>query len=76
MSISFGIAAASLVTATFLPECFHSNAPQMIEGIHRGFFVLGGMTILSTIVFSTLRSGDGDSVSQQKGARPIGAGHA
>jgi hypothetical protein len=28
--------------------------------------VLGGFTILSTIVFSRLKSGDGSSVSQQK----------
>jgi hypothetical protein len=76
MSISFGVAGASLVTAVFLPDRFHSNASQMIEGIHRGFFVLGAMTILSTIVFSSLKSGDGDSVSQQKAATPMEAGHA
>ena len=76
MAISFGVAAASLVTAVFLPDRFHSNASQMIEGIHRGFFVLGGMTILSTVVFSSLKSGDGDSVSQQKVTASVEAGHA
>jgi hypothetical protein len=38
----------------------------MIHGIHQAFLVLGLLTILSTIVFSGLKSGDGDNVSQQK----------
>jgi EmrB/QacA subfamily drug resistance transporter len=66
MSISFGVATASLVTAIFIPDRFHSSAPEIIHGIHRAFIVLGGLTILSTIVFRELKSGDGVSVSQQK----------
>src|SRR5271166_366062 len=66
MAMSFGVASASLVTAFFLPDRFHSTGPQMIHGIHQAFLVLGGMTILSTIVFRELKRGDGDSVSQQK----------
>ncbi len=66
MSISFGVASASLAAAFFIPDRFHSNAPEMIHGIHQAFFVLGAMTVLSTIVFSELKSGDGDSVSQHK----------
>jgi hypothetical protein len=38
----------------------------MIHGIHQALLVLGGFTILSTIIFQQLRSGDGNSVSQQK----------
>ncbi len=66
MSISFGVATASLVTAFFLPDRFRSDPPQFIHGIHRAFYVLGAMTILSTIVFSELKKGDGDAVSQRK----------
>ena len=33
------------------------------HGIHRAFLVLGGMTILSAIVFRELKRGDGDSVA-------------
>jgi EmrB/QacA subfamily drug resistance transporter len=66
MSISFGVATASLATAFFIPDRFHSDASQMIHGIHQAFLVLGAMTVLSTIVFSGLKSGDGDSVSQHK----------
>jgi EmrB/QacA subfamily drug resistance transporter len=68
MSISFGVASASLVTAFFLPDRFRANSLQFIHGIHRAFYVLGAMTILSTIVFRELKQGDGDAVSQQKEA--------
>jgi len=64
ISMSFGVASASLVTALFIPDRFHSSAVEMIRGIHKAFFVLGGLTILSTIVFRELKSGDGDNVSQ------------
>jgi MFS family permease len=72
MSNSFGVASASLVTAFFIPDRFTSNPPEMIHGIHRGFLVLGGMTILSTLVFRELKRGDGDSVARQKAALPAG----
>jgi MFS family permease len=66
MAISFGVASASLVTVFFLPSRYGSNTEQFIRGIHYAFFVLGGMTLLSTIVFCELKRGDGDSVSQGK----------
>jgi EmrB/QacA subfamily drug resistance transporter len=66
MSISFGVATASLAAAFFIPDRFHSSAPQMIRGIHHAFFVLGGLTVLSTIVFRELKGDDGDTVSQHK----------
>jgi EmrB/QacA subfamily drug resistance transporter len=72
MSISFGVASASLVTAFFIPDRFGSNAPEMIHGVHKAFLVLGGMTILSSIVFRELKRGDGDSVARHKGALPAG----
>src|SRR5271166_2081762 len=65
MSISFGVASASLVTAFFLPDRFRSNRLEFVHGIHHAFFVLGAMTILSTVVFRELRKGDGDLVSQR-----------
>jgi EmrB/QacA subfamily drug resistance transporter len=66
MSISFGIALASLATAFFIPDRYHSSPRQMIHGIHQAFFVLGAITVLATIVFRELKSGDGDAVSQHK----------
>jgi len=66
MSMSFGVAVASLLTAVFIPDRFHTSAPEMIHGIHYAFFVLGGLTVLSTIVFRELKSSDGASTSQHK----------
>ena len=66
MSVSFGVAWASLVTAFFLPDRFRANPAQFIHGIHRAFYVLGAMTLLSTIVFRELKKTDGDVVSQRR----------
>jgi hypothetical protein len=67
MAVSFGVAAASLVTVFFLPSKYFSDPAQFIHGIHRAFFVLGGMTLFSTLVFSELKKGDGDAVSRRAG---------
>jgi EmrB/QacA subfamily drug resistance transporter len=66
MSISFAVAAAGMTTAFFIPDRFRSNPGEMIHGIHEAFLVLGGFTVLSTIVFYQLKRGDGGNVSQQK----------
>src|SRR5476649_2754579 len=66
MSVSFGVASASLAAAVFIPDRFHASAPQLIHGIHEAFLVLGGLTIFSAIVFRGLKSDDGDAVSQHK----------
>jgi hypothetical protein len=66
MSISFGVAAAGLATAFFVPDRFRTNPSELIHGIHEAFLVLGGFTILSTAVFRRLKSADGANVSQHK----------
>jgi len=65
MSISFGVAVAGLATAFFIPST-HSNPTEMIHGIHQALIALGILTIVSTIAFRSLRSGDGDDVSLHK----------
>ena len=66
MSVSIGVAIAGLTTAFFLPSAAGAPAAEVVRGIHKAFWLLGGLTILSTIVFRSLRSGDGDDVSQHK----------
>ena len=73
MSMSFGVAAASLTTAIFIPDRFRSVPGEMIHGIHLAFLVLGALTILSSLVFYGLRTEDGDSVSQHKMAPAAGS---
>jgi EmrB/QacA subfamily drug resistance transporter len=66
MSISFGVASASLLAALFIPDRFHSDAGQMIHGIHSALLILGGITLLSTIVFRELKAADGEATSGQQ----------
>jgi EmrB/QacA subfamily drug resistance transporter len=66
MSISFGVAAAGLATAYFIPASLRSNPAEMIAGLHEAFLVLGGLTILSTVVFHRLKRGDGGNVSHPR----------
>jgi EmrB/QacA subfamily drug resistance transporter len=72
MSISFGVATAGLATAFFVPHSNGSVPTEMIHGIHKALFALGILTMFSTIVFRSLRSGDGDTVSQHKVLHPGG----
>jgi EmrB/QacA subfamily drug resistance transporter len=72
MSISFGVAVASLATVFFIPDRAHTSAPEMIHGIHEAFLVLGGWTVFSAVIFGELKSDDGDSVSQHKVLPTVG----
>jgi EmrB/QacA subfamily drug resistance transporter len=66
LAVSFGIAAASLAAALFIPDRDHVAPAEMIHGIHLALRVLGGLTIASTLVFIELRASDGDAVSSHK----------
>ena len=68
--MSFGVAAASLAAALFIPDRLHATAPQLINGIHLALYALAALTIASTLVFVRLRAGDGDAVSRHKSEVP------
>lgn len=70
MSISFGVALASLAAALFIPDRFHSTPNEMISGIHKAFLLLGGLTLLSTSVFTELKSTDGTAASRHQALAP------
>jgi len=64
MSLSFGVAIASLATIVLLGGNRHPDPAKMVWGIHRTFLVLGLFTMATTWVFRELRPDDGDSVSR------------
>ncbi|MGA2251815.1 DHA2 family efflux MFS transporter permease subunit [Terracidiphilus sp.] len=66
LSISFGVAAAGLTTAFFVPGSAYTNPGLMVGGIHKAFLWLGVMTVASTLVFTGLKRTDGESVNEQK----------
>jgi hypothetical protein len=72
MSISFGVATAGLATAFFVPASGQSGPSGMIHGIHKALTALGVLTLVSTIVFRSLKPGDGDAVSHPTAFHPGG----
>jgi EmrB/QacA subfamily drug resistance transporter len=68
LSISFAVATASLVTALFVPDRFHTAPGDLLHGIHEGLVVLGLATLASTLVFRGLKRDDGSAVSQHGAA--------
>ena len=70
MSISFGVAVASLVVAMFVPDHSSADAPRMIRGLHEAFLALGIATIVSAATFRGLRRTDGSAVSLHRSDLP------
>jgi len=65
MSMSFGVAVASLTAAVFVPDRYRTGPGEMIAGIHKALIVLGVLTMVSTLIFRGLRPNDGVTVSGQ-----------
>jgi EmrB/QacA subfamily drug resistance transporter len=63
MSLSFGLAAGSLVTAWFLGDLPQSDRLAVTRALHYAFMTLAALTMLSSLSFWTLRPHDGESVS-------------
>jgi EmrB/QacA subfamily drug resistance transporter len=72
MAVSFGVAAASLTAALYIPDHTRATPPEMIHGIHLALRTLGAWTIVSTIVFSGLKASDGAAVSAHREGVPAG----
>ncbi len=70
MAVSFGVATASFAAALFVPDRVHASSPEMIHGLHLALLALGSLTIVSTIVFGQLKTGDGDAVSRHNEELP------
>ena len=70
LSMSFGVAVASLVAAVFVPDRLHTVAPQLIHSLHQAFVVLGVATVISSAVFHGLRRTDGSAVSRHRADLP------
>ncbi len=66
MSMSFGLACGSLVTAWYLGDLLQSDRVAVTNALHHAFLTLGGVTMISSLSFWTLRAKDGESVSQGK----------
>ena len=63
LSISFGIAFASLVTAWFLGAIERSDTSSLVPALHKAYLLLGLLSVASAATFLTLRREDGANVS-------------
>ncbi|HEY2730630.1 MAG TPA: DHA2 family efflux MFS transporter permease subunit [Polyangia bacterium] len=70
MSMSFGVAAASLAAALFIPPRARGSVTGLVHGIHLAFLTLGALTASSALLFRGLTNTDGDNVSQHKIPEP------
>ncbi len=66
MSLSFGLACASLIAGWYLGSAAQTEQTAVTEALHRTFLTVGGLTMLSSLCFWTLRPDDGDNVSRGK----------
>ena len=64
ISMSFGLACGSLVTAWYLGGLEQSDRFAVTTALHHAFLTLGGLTIASSLSFWTLHADDGESVSR------------
>ena len=64
ISLSFGLACGSLVTAWYLGDLPQSDQAAITSALHLAFLTLGGLTMISALIFWTLRAEDGESVSK------------
>lgn len=64
MSTSFGIAVASMLTAYFLGGLDQHDPVQTVPALHRAFWTMGILTVISSATFWALRKSDGDNVSK------------
>jgi MFS family permease len=66
MSMSFGLACGSLIAGWYLGDLPQTDRAAVTTALHYAFLTLGGLTVLSSLSFWSLRPGDGESVSRGK----------
>jgi len=71
LSMSFGLAAGSIITAWFLGDVPQTNQPMVTQALHHAFLTLAALTMLSSLVFWRLRRDDGESITRGKTATAV-----
>ena len=65
MSLSFGVAFGALLAGWYLGNVDQTLASETIPALHKAFLTMGFLTIASSLTFLTLRSTDGNNVSNR-----------
>lgn len=69
LSISFGIAVASLLAVLFL-QARHGHPQAVASAVRHAFIALGVITVFSSVVFQQLQPGDGQVMTERSRKRP------
>ncbi len=64
LSISFGLAFASIVASLYIGDLPQSDYEAITQALHYAFLTLGGLTLISSLSFWSLRKNDGDNISR------------
>lgn len=64
LSMSFGLAFGTLIAGWYLGDLPQSDRLAVSSALHHALLTLGGLTVLSSLSFWTLRAKDGESVSK------------
>lgn len=72
LSMSFGLALGSLLAGWYLGNLPQTDQVAVIRALHAAFITLGAATIMSSLTFWTLRSGDGHALTGKSDA-PVAA---
>ena len=70
LSMSFGLATGSLVTAWFLGDVPQTDRLMVTSALHSAFVALSVVTIVSSLAFWGLRRTDGESISKGNNVAP------
>ena len=65
LSLSFGVAAGSLLAAWFVGRELHPPPEVLVPALHRAYLAVGALTALSSLTFWSLKPHDGDNVSNR-----------
>jgi EmrB/QacA subfamily drug resistance transporter len=74
LSMSFGLAAASLVAGWYLSGVPQSDQALVTQALNHAFLTLSVVTVLSSLMFWKLRPGDGENVSRGTVKTVVAAG--
>jgi EmrB/QacA subfamily drug resistance transporter len=74
LSMSFGLAAASLVAGWYLSGVPQSDQALVTRALNHAFLTLSVVTVLSSLMFWRLRPGDGENVSRGTVKTVVAAG--
>jgi EmrB/QacA subfamily drug resistance transporter len=64
LSMSFGLASGSLITAWFLGTVPQTNQTMVTNALHHAFLALSILTVGSSVIFWGLKRNDGESISK------------